>query len=537
MLTIACLLHLLVPPAAGDVLATYQGGTVTRAEYETWLLGQARKQKDDPDARRAALESIALSESLESAARAAGLDRQPRTAFRLAQVESGLLAAALRQATDRAIVVTEAEVEAELKAEDKERYKPRTWQLRNIFKRVPAGAPDAARAQARERMESIRKELAAGASFDDLAWSESDSQTRFRGGAMGYVRAGVLSPHVDKVVAGLKKGELSAVLESADGFTILRCDDIDEGRVIPVDEARKTIRLGLWHRASYKRQAELRADLLREAAPRFADAPSAEDAAAVEFKDGRITEAELRWLAGGSPEDPLPPETRRNLLEEQVLRVVGAARARAQGLDQDPALRARAAWQRASILATEEIARRIDRSAVKPTPEEMRAHFERTRERHLSPLKVDISIIVWPVEPGQLRRQLEEGEALVNRLRTGEADFDATARQTSVDRSAAKGGRLGLHAMTDLNQLGPNVYRTIESLGPGETSPVIQHDATLYVVKLWERQPPRPLTYDEAAPAVEQELGNARVAERQKERTAEARKALAFALTETAPAP
>ena len=193
--------------------------------------------------------------------------------------------------------------------------------------------------------------------------------------------------------------------------------------------------------------------------------------------------------------------------------------------------------QRASILATEEMARRIDRSAAKPTPEEMRAHFERNRERYLSPLKVDISIIVWPVDPAQPRRQLEEGEALVRRLRAGEADFDATARQMSVDRSAAKGGRLGLHAMTDLVQLGPNVYRTIETLAPGDTSPVIQHDAMLYVVKLWDRQPPRPLTYSEAEPAVLQELGNARVAERRKEREAEARKALAFALTETAPAP
>lgn len=532
-MTLACLLHLLVPAAGtAEVLATYAGGTVTRAEYDSWLLGQG--QKDDPESRRAFLESIALSESLESAAVASGLDRAPHTAFRLAQIENGLLSAALRQQVDRAIVITEAEVEAELKAEEKERFKPPSVLLRNIFKRVPAGATDAARAAARERMESIRKQLLAGADFDDLAWRESDSQTRFRGGAMGYVRAGVLSPHVDKVVAGLKKGELSDVLQSADGFTILRCDDIDAGRVIPIAEARETIRLGLWNRASYARQADLRAELLREAAPRYTEATGADDAPAAEFQGGRITEAELRWLGGGAA-DAVTVEARRSLLEEQIVRVVGAARARARGLGQDPTLRAKAAWQRASTLATAEIARRINQSVVKPTPEEMRAHFEKNRERYVSPLKVDVSVIAWKLDQAEPRRQFEEGEALLARLRSGAVSFEEAARQTSVDRSAERGGRLGLLAMTDLVSLGPNLYRSIEALAPGETSPLVQHDGMLYLARVWERQPPRPLTYDEAARAVESELGNARVAALQKEREAEARKALGFVLAEATP--
>ena len=83
--------------------------------------------------------------------------------------------------------------------------------------------------------------------------------------------------------------------------------------------------------------------------------------------------------------------------------------------------------------------------------------------------------------------------------------------------------------MTDLARLGPNIYRTVEEpSAPGDTSRVVQHDQRLYLVKLWERRPLRPLTYDEAEQAVEQELGNVRVAERQKEREADARKALAF---------
>ena len=85
--TLALSLATLATPAGGaEVLASYRGGTVTRAEYESWLLGQG--QEDAPAMRASTLEAIALSESLVDAAVAAGIDRQPRNAFRLAQIET-----------------------------------------------------------------------------------------------------------------------------------------------------------------------------------------------------------------------------------------------------------------------------------------------------------------------------------------------------------------------------------------------------------------------------------------------------------------
>ena len=513
------------------MLATYAGGTVTRAEYDLWLVGQG--QKDEPEALRTRLEAIALSESLEAAAVAAGLDRKPETVFRIAQIESGLLAAALRQQVDRAIAITDAEVEAELKAEEKERVRPRTVRLRNIFKRVPAGASETERAAVRERMEAIRRDLQGGADFDELARRESHSQTRFRGGAMGHVPPGRLHPDVDAVVFALKKGELSAVLASADGFTLLRCDDIAEGRVIPLDEARTTIRQGLWARAQLARQAELRADLLREAAPRFADVAGADTGAAVEWTGGRVTETELRWLAGKA--GAASAEARRRLLEEQVVLRAAAARARARGLDRDPALRAQLQWRRASLLATDEIARRLNQALVPPTDAEMRAHFAANRERYRSSVRVDLSLIAWDLDQAQLRRQYAEVEAVLARLRSGALAFEQAAREMSKHPSAPQGGRIGLVPMEELAPLGPNVFWTVEALSPGGIGEPVQQDGWIYLVKLWERQPSRPLTFDEAASRVEQELGDARVAALQKEREAEARRALKFELAPVEP--
>jgi len=51
-------------------------------------------------------------------------------------------------------------------------------------------------------------------------------------------------------------------------------------------------------------------------------------------------------------------------------------------------------------------------------------------------------------------------------------------------------------------------------------------------VKLWERKPARPLTFEEVAVRIEQELGDARVAEVQKAVQEAALRELAFALAE-----
>ena len=346
----------------------------------------------------------------------------------------------------------------------------------------------------------------------------------------------MLHSDVERVAFGLKKGELSAVLSSAEGFTILRCDDIYEGRVIPLDEARATIRQGLWSRASLARQAGLRAELLQEAAPRYADAVAGDEASAADFQGGRITVAQLRWLAGASL-DTLSLTSRRALLEEQIVRELAAARARARGLDRDAALQARRRWQRARLLATDEIARRINESLAPPTDAEMRAHYERHRERYVSPVQVDVGLIQWTLDPANPQLRFAEAEAVLARLRAGELEFDQAARQVSTHASAAQGGRLGLLAMPELAYAGPNVFRTAEGLSPGQTSGVVQQDQRLYLVKLWERRPSRPLRYEEAATQVEQELGNVRVAALQKERNAAALEALKLEVLPQPPDP
>ena len=191
----------------------------------------------------------------------------------------------------------------------------------------------------------------------------------------------------------------------------------------------------------------------------------------------------------------------RGLLEEQIVRGWRAARARARGLDQDAALAARAgAGSAPALLATDEIARRIHQSLVRPTHAEKRAHYERNRERYRSPVQVDVSLILWPLDPAQPRDRFAEAEAVLAGCGR-EPDFDQAARQMSVHaprRRAA--GWASCHDGAGVGS-GPNVFRTVEELAAGRDERRRPAGPAAYLVKLWERQPSRPLSYEEAAPA------------------------------------
>lgn len=533
------LLSTAMPLAAtggAPALATYRGGEVTAEEYAGWL--EAQSARDVAQDRRAQLEGIALAETLEREALRAGLDADPAVRFRLDDAERGVLVQAMLRRESQAAEPTPAEVEAALLAEKGELQRPRRVRLRNIFKKVPAGAGPAERDAARKALEGVRERLRAGADFAEVALRESDSQTRFRGGLMGAVPPGVLQPEVERVAFALKEGELSAVIETPDGFTLLRCDGIVEARVMSLEEARGRIRQGLFTRRSTARQRALREELLRSASVQETLEPALaagrDDAVAARFDGGTVTLAELKWLADG-PLDARPRDALHATIEEHVFRVKLAERARQQGVDEDAAVRARVRWARARVLATFEMARRVNRVLVPPTEAEIRARFEAERKRYQKPPELDFSIIELASAPSGERDRLQAAEALAAELRAGRRDFAEAARSLSRHASARDGGRLGWTTVREAANLGPSVLRALELLGPGEVSGPVQQDDTLFVLKLWDRRPGRPLTFEEARDRVEGELGAERVADIQGRLEVEARRALGLRVSDPEP--
>ena len=90
--------------------------------------------------------------------------------------------------------------------------------------------------------DSIRKILAAGASFDAVAMQKSiDQNTRFNGGDLGYFTLDAMPDAYGMALKAAKAGETIGPFETPAGFTIVKIEDRRPEQPISLDEARPQI--------------------------------------------------------------------------------------------------------------------------------------------------------------------------------------------------------------------------------------------------------------------------------------------------------
>ncbi len=90
--------------------------------------------------------------------------------------------------------------------------------------------------------EEVRKQLAAGADFAELAKAKStDSATKDAGGDLGYFGKGVMDPAFEKAAFALKIGETSGPVKSSYGYHIIRVEDRKPERIPPLEEIRAKV--------------------------------------------------------------------------------------------------------------------------------------------------------------------------------------------------------------------------------------------------------------------------------------------------------
>ena len=108
-----------------------------------------------------------------------------------------------------------------------------------LLDRLPKGVDtptraqsSAARAEARSTILAAQAALQSGASFAEVARRYSDGLHAADGGAWGWITRGSVRKRFEPVVDVLFKlspGETSEVIETPDGFSLVRCDEIDAG--------------------------------------------------------------------------------------------------------------------------------------------------------------------------------------------------------------------------------------------------------------------------------------------------------------------
>jgi peptidyl-prolyl cis-trans isomerase SurA len=80
-------------------------------------------------------------------------------------------------------------------------------------------------ATAEAKANDLLKQIRAGGSFEDIAKKESHGLSAAEGGELGYFERGKLAKQLEDVTFALKKGEVSDVIRTKQGFVILKVTD------------------------------------------------------------------------------------------------------------------------------------------------------------------------------------------------------------------------------------------------------------------------------------------------------------------------
>jgi len=93
-------------------------------------------------------------------------------------------------------------------------------------------------ADAKEKARRVMAELKKGEKFEDLALQYSDGPNASRGGRLGFVRQGELLPAIERAIAPLVPGGISDIIETPEGFHIMRVEEKKPKQFRPFEEVK-----------------------------------------------------------------------------------------------------------------------------------------------------------------------------------------------------------------------------------------------------------------------------------------------------------
>jgi len=96
-------------------------------------------------------------------------------------------------------------------------------------------------AEAKEKVREVMIRLKQGESFEDLALRFSDGPNAAGGGRLGLVLQGELLPAIERAIANMVPGGISDVIETSEGFNIVRLEDKKPKQFRPYEAVRTEI--------------------------------------------------------------------------------------------------------------------------------------------------------------------------------------------------------------------------------------------------------------------------------------------------------
>ena len=201
-------------------------------DYRAFYSGQGRRRLAVYILRMKLLSSEAIKEKL---------DQQPEVARAIAVARESILADAAQKHIAQDITVSDQELRDIYEKNKAQFEEDRVAHILIRTRSAPIksgdpsqpGLPDA---EARKKLEDIRKQILGGADFAQMAKQYSDdSTTAAAGGDLGILDRNKIVPPIIEKAHALSPGQVSDLIATPSGFEIIK---VEEKRVIPFEEAK-----------------------------------------------------------------------------------------------------------------------------------------------------------------------------------------------------------------------------------------------------------------------------------------------------------
>lgn len=175
--------------------------------------------------------------------------------FQAALKQEGMTMAELRKNIERSMIMSRVQQnevlgKVSVSEEEARRYydarvaeftTPQSITLREIFVAVPEKTAAGQDEAAREKANEIRQRVLAGESFEKLAAELSDAPSKANAGLIGPLSINDLSPDLQKLMGGMKAGDVTQVLRSQRGYQLLKLESSSAAETLPFDKAQEQI--------------------------------------------------------------------------------------------------------------------------------------------------------------------------------------------------------------------------------------------------------------------------------------------------------
>ena len=474
---------------SASTVASWKKGQLLEDDYRIWLAWQELKPSSD------ALRRLAIIVSLADAARARGAATLPEVQLAVENMRQAQLLPALKRHIDGQVTITEDELAELLETYPQAFHRPRKLLLRTIFKTLPED--ESTRTALRQRMQELRQQVASGADIRALAETESESQSRFREGSVGFVDPEALPATVGDAVRGLQPGELSPLVEHAGGIAFYQCERISPAHHPDAGEQTSKFRQNLFQQRSAAANRALLEQL--DAGVRVSPAQDPVLQVGPHALPADWMDALIRIRLPERDPASLSLQQRDRLLHEWGRRTAMADHAESLALGGTPTEFGRIrAWMLQHALATNELRHRVDRRLKPADDAELQALYSQRKDRLRNPARYRIAAVRFSdtaeIDPELMQR----AEQAVAGLRAGTLVIEEVTRAFALADAERPGGELDWMTLQQVGSLDVGLVAPLRQLEPGESTPLLRLASGLWWVRLIGQQAATPMRFEQA---------------------------------------